>query len=424
MLDIAKMTKLDSRVFETFLTNELKELVSIFKKHNYEIRVAGGAVRDIIMNIAPKDVDLATNATPTQMKLMFEEEKIRMLNRNGEKHGTITVRLNDDVNYEITTLRIDVITDGRHAAVEFTGDWVLDANRRDLTVNSLFLDFDGNVYDYFNGVDDINKREIHFVGEPDKRIKEDYLRIMRYFRFYGRISMNDHMFDEKALDAIRDNAAGLLNVHGERIWVEFKQIIVGRFADILVKKIVELGVHKFIGLPENANPNEFSKLYNRKNNSLHSFQPTTLICSLIDTQEELEDFSKRVKLSNEEKKLAEFILKYRNLAHDLTDPLKPYKCLLVDFFKDNKIQEKIGQLLLYQGQSELVENILAWNIPAFPIHGDMIANLGVPKGPLFSKIINELKEMWKNELNFNNNQQVLIDRAIQIYSQSKEQTNT
>lgn len=131
--------KFDSPEFRSILTNELKIIFDLFKKNNYEIKIAGGAVRDLLMGKLPDDVDLATTATPEQMKEMFKRERIRMINTNGEKHGTITVRINDTINYEITTLRIDLITNGRHAEVQFTDDWRLDANRRDLTTNSIFL---------------------------------------------------------------------------------------------------------------------------------------------------------------------------------------------------------------------------------------------------------------------------------------------
>jgi tRNA nucleotidyltransferase (CCA-adding enzyme) len=285
------MVKLDSSVFNPFLTNELKQLIEIFKKYNYEIRIAGGAVRDLLMNIVPKDIDLATNATPDEMKIMFERENIRTLNRNGEKHGTITVRLSDEENYEITTLRIDVVTDGRHAEVRFTNDWKLDANRRDLTVNSLFLDFDGVVHDYFNGVEDIKKKEVHFVGEPATRIREDYLRILRYFRFFARISENEEMKDLEALEAIRENAEGMKGIHGERIWTEFKQILVGRYADVLIKKIIELGVYKYIGLPDRPNFDEFSKVYNRVK-GLKSYQvsPVTMVSTLFKSYDDVSIF--------------------------------------------------------------------------------------------------------------------------------------
>lgn len=171
--------KLDTPEFRSIFTPELEVLTSLFKKYNYDLRVAGGAVRDILMEKVPHDVDFGTTATPEQMKDMFNKEEIRMLNTKGEKHGTITARINDKDNFEVTTLRIDVVTDGRHADIEFTTDWKLDANRRDLTINSMFLDFEGNVYDYFYGYDDLKNKKVAFVGDAGTRICEDFLRILR-----------------------------------------------------------------------------------------------------------------------------------------------------------------------------------------------------------------------------------------------------
>ncbi|KAH6923311.1 hypothetical protein HPB50_027124 [Hyalomma asiaticum] len=173
--------KLDSPQFRALFTPEVKELVDIFKRHGHELRIAGGAVRDLLMHKQPHDLDFATTATPTEMKEMFDNEGVRMINTRGEKHGTITARINDKTNFEVTTLRVDVVTDGRHAEVEFTTDWQMDANRRDLTVNALFLGLDGTVYDYFRGIEDLEKRRVAFVGDPAQRIQEDYLRILRYF---------------------------------------------------------------------------------------------------------------------------------------------------------------------------------------------------------------------------------------------------
>lgn len=181
---------LDTPEFHSIFTEELRSLVSIFKEYGYELRVAGGAVRDLLLGKQPKDLDFATTATPTQMKDMFTTENVRMINMNGEKHGTITPRINDKENFEVTTLRIDVVTDGRHAEVQFTTDWLLDALRRDLTINSMFLGLDGSVYDYFYGFDDLKKRRVAFVGDPQTRIQEDYLRILRYFRFVNICLVN------------------------------------------------------------------------------------------------------------------------------------------------------------------------------------------------------------------------------------------
>ena len=131
--------KIDTPEYRTVLTPSLLKLAELFKANQYELRIAGGAVRDILLGIIPHDIDFATTATPEQMKDMLTKAKIRMINSNGEKHGTITARIDDMENFEITTLRIDVATDGRHASVQYTRDWQLDANRRDLTINALFL---------------------------------------------------------------------------------------------------------------------------------------------------------------------------------------------------------------------------------------------------------------------------------------------
>ncbi|XP_031327539.1 CCA tRNA nucleotidyltransferase 1, mitochondrial [Photinus pyralis] len=239
--------KLDTPEYKSIFTDELISLVNIFKQYGYELRVAGGAVRDLLMGKKPKDLDFATTATPDQMKEMFTTENVRMINTKGEKHGTITPRINDKENFEVTTLRIDVTTDGRHAEVVFTTDWLLDANRRDLTINSMFLGLDGSVYDYFYGYEDIQKRRVVFVGDAITRIQEDYLRILRYFRFYGRIAKVANAHENDTLNAIRNNVEGLEQISGERIWVELKQILEGNFAGDLMATIIEVGIAPYIG---------------------------------------------------------------------------------------------------------------------------------------------------------------------------------
>ena len=126
-------------LFKEICTNEVDYLFKTFEKYNFELKIAGGAVRDLLLGVKPHDIDFATNALPEQMLQIFEKESIRIINLKGLKHGTVPIRVKDIVNFEITTLRIDVKTYGRHAEVEFTNDWHMDAIRRDLTVNSLFL---------------------------------------------------------------------------------------------------------------------------------------------------------------------------------------------------------------------------------------------------------------------------------------------
>ena len=158
----------------------------------------------------------------------------------------------DGENYEITTLRIDRVTDGRRAEVEFTTDWQTDANRRDLTVNSMFLTLDGEIIDFFNAQDDLLNRLVRFVGNPDDRIQEDYLRILRYFRFYSRISLSADRHMPDHIEAIQKNAKGLEQISGERVWTELAKIIDQRFNFEFLQLSYKLGIAPFIGLPENG----------------------------------------------------------------------------------------------------------------------------------------------------------------------------
>ena len=131
--------KLDTPEFHSLFNPGTQTLIGLFEKYDHELRIAGGAVRDLLLGSVPHDIDFATTATPEEMKKMFDAEGIRMINMKGEKHGTITCRIHDQDNFEVTTLRIDKITDGRHAEVEFTKDWQVDSQRRDLTINAMFL---------------------------------------------------------------------------------------------------------------------------------------------------------------------------------------------------------------------------------------------------------------------------------------------
>jgi tRNA nucleotidyltransferase (CCA-adding enzyme) len=258
------------------------------------------------MNIKPHDLDFATTATPQQMKDMFTSENIRMINLTGEKHGTITVRINEKENFEITTLRIDVVNHGRHAEVEFTQDWELDANRRDLTVNSMFLGtlllfptyksrillteiskhsgFDGTVYDYCGGWEDLQKRRVAFVGDARTRMQEDYLRILRYFRFCARISPDPNLHEPDTEAALRENMEGLSRISGERIWLELKQILSNRHAGPLLETMLRLGIAPYIGLGEDPNVKEFKVIWERAKNNNLELLPITLLSALLDSE--------------------------------------------------------------------------------------------------------------------------------------------
>ncbi|XP_077496346.1 CCA tRNA nucleotidyltransferase 1, mitochondrial [Amblyomma americanum] len=390
---LLRTMKLDSPQFRALFTPEVKELVDIFKRHGHELRIAGGAVRDLLMHKQPHDLDFATTATPTEMKEMFENEGVRMINSKGEKHGTITARINDKTNFEVTTLRVDVVTDGRHAEVEFTTDWQTDANRRDLTVNALFLGLDGTVYDYFHGVEDLEKRRVVFVGDPVQRIQEDYLRILRYFRFYGRIAVEPDNHEPEILTAIRENVGGLARISGERIWTELKKILVGNFNKELVCRIVDVGAAPFLGLPDSPDLDEFSKVCDASKQLAP--QPTTLLAALLQNDAEVTKMHARLKLSAYERDLALFVVQHREDHKSFEDKLKPYQALLFTTKgKIGDVQEWICEVLKYRAEAELLDRFRCWDVPKFPVNGNMLLERGLRSGPRFATILSKLKEIW------------------------------
>ncbi|XP_062124676.1 CCA tRNA nucleotidyltransferase 1, mitochondrial isoform X2 [Drosophila sulfurigaster albostrigata] len=385
-------TKVDSAEFHSIFTPELEELVALFKKYDYELRIAGGAVRDILMSIKPKDVDLATTATPEQMKEMFTKEEVRMINAKGEKHGTITPRINNKENFEVTTLRIDVRTDGRHADVMFTTDWQLDANRRDLTINSMFLGFDGTVYDYFYGYDDLQKRRIVFVGDANVRIKEDYLRILRYFRFYGRIVPVADTHDAVTLAAIKANAEGLARISGERIWAELQKIVAGNFGYELVLEMYKCDLTAHCGLPAEPDLTEFKRLCSDLKHFEQPHYPILYLIGLLNSSEDAIKMHERLKLSAHERDLALFITQQRQRVDVEYVCLRDYQKLCLQPYAKRDFVE---QLLKYTNKLELYNQLKAWETPNFPINGNTLKSHGLV-GKIVGQVIAELRLLWTN----------------------------
>ena len=186
-----------------------------------EIRYVGGCLRKIIQKEVVDDIDLATNLTPQQVCESLKNNNINYY-ETGIEHGTITAVI-DDYKFEITSLREDVKTDGRHAEVTFSTDWKKDASRRDFTINSIYSDIEGNLFDPFNGKEDLENGFVQFIGNPEQRIKEDYLRILRYLRFY--LGYSKHKHDFKASRLIKKNITGISNLSKERLLDELKKYV-------------------------------------------------------------------------------------------------------------------------------------------------------------------------------------------------------
>jgi poly(A) polymerase/tRNA nucleotidyltransferase (CCA-adding enzyme) len=220
-----------------------------------EARVVGGAVRDTLAGRTVAEIDLATPRTPDQVTEALQAAGIRAV-PTGLDHGTVTA-VADGRSFEITTLRRDVETDGRHAVVTFTDDWQADAARRDFTINAMSLTRAGEVFDYFGGVADLRAGVVRFVGDPATRIAEDYLRILRYFRFFARYGRD--VADPRALAAIRAGVPGLSRLSVERVWSELVRILSAPDPRAAVALMDEAGVLGAI-LPEGADSERFARL--------------------------------------------------------------------------------------------------------------------------------------------------------------------
>ena len=210
-----------------------------------DARVVGGAVRDALAGRPVADIDLATPQPPLAVIEALKRARVRSV-PTGLAHGTVTAVVGGR-GFEITTLRRDVETDGRHAVVAFTADWQLDASRRDFTINAMSMARDGTVFDYFGGAADLAAGRVRFVGDPATRIAEDYLRILRFFRFYARYGSVPP--DPATLDALRDGIPGLSRLSIERVWSELRRILAAPDPAGAVALMQHLGIWTSV-LPE------------------------------------------------------------------------------------------------------------------------------------------------------------------------------
>jgi poly(A) polymerase len=227
---------------------------------NSEVRYVGGCIRQIINKEVVNDIDLATNLKPQEVIKVLKKNHINF-HETGIDHGTITAII-DDYKFEITSLREDVETDGRHAEVKFSQDWKKDASRRDFSINSIYSDSIGNLFDPFNGKDDLEKGIIKFIGNPEQRIKEDYLRILRYLRFYLNYSNFKH--NPETLRIIKMNLDGISKLSKERLLDELKKYIKSKVLTKLSNDKPSVELFEFI-FPQIkkmkffSNPNSFAQ---------------------------------------------------------------------------------------------------------------------------------------------------------------------
>ena len=366
-----------------------------------EIRYVGGCVRKILNDEKTDDIDLATNLTPDQVKQCLDKNQIKFF-ETGIEHGTITAVI-DDQNFEITTLRKDVKTDGRHAVVEYTTNWKEDSLRRDFSINSIYSDLDGNLYDPNSGHKDLNVGIIKFIGDPETRIKEDYLRIIRYLRFYTEYSKIDHEIN--IIKIIKKNIEGLGKISKERQFNELKKILkLDNFLKLFKNK-TSCELFSLI-FPQLKNFKKLSKLSKPQEKILKNKSLNFVISFLvIDETDNSDYFVYKYNLPNELKDKINF-LKNNSLNKDSTEVFNKKELQKIFYYEGKSSAiDLIDFNLLYFKQSKKLSELKTYfeklDKPEFPIKAQLLINdYGLKEGRELGQKLKNLEMKWI-ENNFN-----------------------
>jgi poly(A) polymerase len=346
-----------------------------------EARIVGGAVRDTLAKRSFVDVDLASPLPPETVMERLTAAGIKSV-PTGLAHGTVTAVLANR-QVEITTLRRDVETDGRHAVVAFTGDWREDAARRDFTINALSMTRDGAVFDYFGGLSDLRAGRLRFVGSPEQRVAEDYLRVLRFFRFFARYGGSEP--DEPTLTALRDAVPRLSSLSVERVWHELRGILSAPDPVASVTLMDRLGVLQAV-VPEGTGVSTLSRIVARGAPA----DPLLRMAALL-TGDELA-FAARLKLS-----LAE---RDRLIASRSAPLARPENdaAVLRRLLADTPAEVLVDRTWLAGGDgpiwNALRDRLRALPVPVFPLEGRDVVALGVPPGPRVGEVLRVARAWW------------------------------
>lgn len=336
-------------------------------------RIVGGAVRDTLLGIATADIDLATTHAPDEVVRRLEAAHIKAV-PTGIKHGTITAVSSDEV-YEVTTLRRDLDTDGRHATVAFTDDWREDAARRDFTINALYADPEsGEVFDYFGGIADLERRHVRFIGDPLVRIAEDHLRILRFFRFLARFGDAP---DAAGLAACTDRANDLMALSRERIANELLRLLVAPRAPEVVELMIERGIFATV-LPEIVDALRLATVAKAEALAGVAPDPIRRLAALLPNPAAAANVGARLKLSNLQRRRLDSAM----LVPDSAPRALAYR-IGVDFAVDR---------LLLAGES--TGDLDGWVPPRLPLSGGQLVARGLTAGPDVARTLRRVEDRW------------------------------
>lgn len=346
-------------------------------------RLVGGCVRDLLLGESAVDFDIATRLLPPEVMTRLTQAGIKAI-PTGLQHGTVTA-VTYGVAYEITTLRRDVETFGRHATVAFTDDWREDAARRDFTINALYADpHTGEIYDYFNGCVDLAAQIVRFIGDPLQRIAEDHLRILRFFRFSARFSEN---WEPCGLAACAERAADLMALSRERIRDELLKLLALPRPAATITTMIDHGILSVI-LPEIARPavERLVGVISAETQAAVPASPVRRLASLLPPDAEVADsIARRLRLSNADR---------RRLVAAATPAPVPADPRVLAYHIGG--EATLDRLLITQDPrtEQWAATLANWRRPRMPLTGKDIIAMGVPPGPEVSRLLHEIETRW------------------------------
>ncbi|HSI17136.1 MAG TPA: CCA tRNA nucleotidyltransferase [Sphingomonas sp.] len=361
----------------------LDRLCEVLGASDGRVRFVGGAVRDTLLGIDVADIDLATTHSPERVIALLKGNDIKVV-PTGLAHGTVTAVLPDGP-IEVTTLRCDVETDGRHATVAFTGDWREDAARRDFTINALYADpATSEIFDYFGGLDDLQAGVVRFIGDPLQRIAEDHLRILRFFRFHARFG---DAIDAAGLAACATRANDLMALSRERIAAELLRLLVARHAVEVVAVMVDHDIFTPV-LPEIGGEGIDRLKWVAALEEAIGLKPDAIrrLAALLPRDAVLGDaVGARLKLSNaQRRRLVSALQPWHGPPHEgayrLGREMATDRWLL---WIDEPFDARLGAV-----------DIQSWDIPTFPLTGGALVEAGVRKGPDVARLLHQIEDQW------------------------------
>jgi tRNA nucleotidyltransferase/poly(A) polymerase len=363
-----------------------------------EIRYVGGCVRKIINKEKFDDIDLAVNLKPTDVCEVLKKYNIKYY-ESGIAHGTITAIINN-IKFEITSLRKDIDTNGRHAKVEFSEDWKEDASRRDFTINSIYADIEGSLFDPFDGKKDLKNGTINFIGDPETRIKEDYLRILRYIRFFLNYSKIKH--NPEIIRIIKKNLSGLSNVSSERLLDEFYKLLRSNGVLKLTKDKDSLEIINLI-FPQFKNISILGKLNIFAQKNIYKVDLIFLISLMIvDGTDNVDYFIYKFNISKKDQKRLLFLNNF--YSKKTTSKTFADKNLNKIFYFNGR--EALMDVIFFKIFSsrkldnklvKLIDDFKSKKIPIMPINADMLMKkYNILEGRELGLKLKALEEVWTN----------------------------